>query len=161
VVSVADVRDDRDTAVVVHRVSQRHEIVVSYRLRVVSGRRTGRLVVTRLEGRTGDPLVELYVTRTGLLRLSSAAGVLRRRALDVSTGVRPDSGADQPVVEWRLARQQLTLRVDGRVVARVTKLDGPAQGDRVVARIGIDRYDGETPGGRVRAEFDELVVGAS
>jgi hypothetical protein len=158
VARIADARDNRDTAAVTHRVRQREEAVVSYRLRVAARRLTGPLVVTQLRRADGQILVELYVDRDGTLRLSSPARALRRRGVDLDTGI---GVAEAGKVEFRLSRESLLLAVDERPVVRLNDLSGPARGTGLLAGIGIDRYEGNLGEGRIRAFYDELVVGSS
>jgi hypothetical protein len=107
-------------------------------------------------------LAELYIGVNGTLRLSSPAGALRPRRLDVDTGIAAGPGAEPQDVELRLSGTDLQLGVSGRLIVRFANLKGPKLGTRVSVRVGIDRYDGARPGGgTVRAVYDELIVGSS
>ena len=155
---IANAHDGRDTAAVTHRVRQREAAVVSYRLRIAARGLTGPLVVTQLRRGDGQVLVELYVDRDGTLRLSSPPGALRKRGVDLDTKV---GVAEAGKVELRLSRESLLLAVDERPVVRLNDLRGPERGTGLLARIGIDRYEGNLGEGPIRTVYDELVVGSS
>ena len=120
-------------------------------------RLSGALVVTQLRSRTGRILAELYV-RDGTFRVASPPKTLRREGFDVETGI---AAAEGRTVELRLSRSSLLLGVEGRLVVRLTNLNGPRNGARLRARIGIERYEGRPEDGPVRVIHDELVVGSS
>lgn len=153
--------DDRDTAVVSYRTSQRDTIVLGYELSVSSARRDGPLVVSRVEWPGGNASAELYVTAAGSLRLSVQRPGHRAGARDLATGVTVAPGRESQRIEVRLSRGSVTVYVDGRSVARHSGLDGPKGGEVVVARIGVERYDGKKPVRNLGAEFGDVVFGAS
>jgi hypothetical protein len=160
--SIAGPADDRDSAVLEYRIRQRATTAVRYRLSVGANRLTGPLVVTQLRDKEGRVLTELYVGPKGTLRLSSPAGALRPRRLDVDTAVAVGPGAEPRDLELRLSRTELHLGISGRLIVRFANVAGPKRSARVDVRVGIDRYDGARPGGgTVRVVYDELIVGSS
>ena len=156
-VRIAGAADDKDTAVVNYRLRQRASVVISHTLRVTARRLSGPLVVTQLSRPNGRVLAELYVSG-GTLRLASPRGTLKRQGFDVETGI---AAAEARKVELRLSRNSLLLGVDGRLVVRLTNIQGPRSSARLHARVGIDRYEGDVGDGPIRAVYDELVLGSS
>ena len=160
VARVAGTDDDRDTAVVTYSVRQRDSIVIRHRLRVVTPRLAGPLVVAQLRDARKRTLAELYI-RDGTLRLSSQRGTLRARGFDVDTGIAAGTGAEPRTVELRLRRNEILFATQGRLIVRLTDLAGPPSGARVDVRVGIERYDGSPRAGAVSVVYDELAVGSS
>jgi hypothetical protein len=154
--------DDRDTAVAEYRVRQRSLLVVRHTLAITATRLDGRLVVSQIRNAAGRVLAELYVGPRGTLRLWSPRGALRARGVDVDTGIAAGPDADElRAVELRLAPTSLTVGLGGRLLTRVTNLNGPRSGATLTTRIGIDRYDGRKGSGPVQASFGDLQIGAS
>lgn len=160
VARVAGSADDRDTAVANYRLRQRNEIVIRQKVQLVTKRLAGPLVLAQLRDRKQRTLLELYVGPAGTLRLASPRGALRARGFDVDTGIAASPGAEPREVEVRLGSSEVRFTLLGRLLVRLTGLDGPARGARVEARVGIERYDGAR-GGPVSAVYDSLAVGTS
>jgi hypothetical protein len=158
--TIAGPGDGRDTAVIVYRVTQRSTVVVRQKLRI-SGPRplAGNLTVTQLR-RGARVLAEVYVAATdGTLRVFSPAGALTSNGFNVESRIVVHPRSHSTKVELRLARRSLVLVVDGKIRVRQSGIDGPPKGVPLLARIGIDHYDGATGGG-VRVTHDDVVVGA-
>ncbi len=162
VARISSASDDRDTAVAEYRVRQRSLLVIRNTLAITAAHLDGRLVVTQIRNAAGRVLAELYVGPRGTLRLWSPRGALRSRGVNLDTGIAAGPEADElRTVELRLARTSLTVGLGGRLITRITSLNGPRSGTRITARVGIDRYDGRAGSGPVQASFGDLAVGAS
>lgn len=152
--------DDHDTAAALYPVTQRTAVVVRHRMEIAPGSLTGPLVITQLRTSAGAVVAELYVDQRGSIRVWSPRGALRARALNADTGIPAGPGAEVRTVELRLNRSELLVALDGRLVRRIAQLHGPRSGARLVARVGIDHYDGRDSGG-VRVVYHEVAVGSS
>ena len=161
VARIAGAEDDRDTAVLAYTLRQRSAVVIQDKLSVVASRLTGPLVVAQIRNARDEPLVELYVGTGGTLRLASPRGALRSSGFDVDTGIAATPGADPRPVELRLTSDGVWFAVSGRLVVRFTGLAGPARGQRVDIRVGIERYEGRRGTGGVSVVHQEAVVGRS
>ena len=160
VARVAGADDERDAAVLTYRVRQRSAIVIRHKLRVVTSRLAGPLVVAQLQDAKKRTLAEVYA-HNGTLRLSSPPGALRRRGFDVDTGIAAGPGAEPRPVELRLLRDEILFAAHGRLIVRLTGLSGPVKGARVDVRVGIERYEGPPRAGAVSVVYEELAVGTS
>jgi hypothetical protein len=160
--TVAGGADWQDTAVALYNVRQRSTVVVKGKLGVEGeSPLSGNVVVTQLRAPDRRILAEVYVAGSDrTLRVFSAPGALTRRGFHLSSGVTVRPGGKARSTELRLTRTSLLLGVDGRERVRVAGLDGPTKGTRLIARIGIDHFDGAADA-PVRVTYDDVVVGAA
>jgi hypothetical protein len=160
--TVAGGADWQDTAVALYGIRQRSTVVLKGKLSVGGESQvTGNVVVTQLRAADRSILAEVYVAggdRT--LRVFSPPGALTKRGIHLASGVEVRPGGKPRSTELRLTRRSLLLAVDGRERVRVSGIDGPRKGTRLVARIGIDHYDGATDA-PLSVTYDDVVVGAA